>query len=243
VVGGLLLACGNGVVVVSELWIPSGLAALLVSAVPLWMVLVDWWWGAGVRPSGRVTAGVLAGFAGVALLVGSPGAGAGGGHELLGSFMVVAAAFFWAMGSIYSRYVKSPPRPRLWVATQMLAGGALLVVVGVLTGELHRLDPAGVSLRSVLALLYLVAFGSIVAYSAYIWLLQVSVPARVSTYAYVNPVVALFLGWLLADEPLTYRSLAAAAIIIGAVVVITTERSRAPAVTARNGARSQESRG
>lgn len=225
VVGGLLLLCGNGGVVVAEQWIPSGLAALLVAAVPLWLVLVDAVWGR-TRPAARVVTGVVVGFAGVALLVGSEGVGAGGRHELAGGLLVLAAAFFWALGSIYSRYAPTPAPPRLQVATQMLAGGALLVLAGLATGEGPRLDLGSVSLRSALALLYLVVFGSLVAYSAYIWLLRVSTPARVGTYAYVNPVVAMFLGWALAGEPLTFRSLAAAAIIIGAVVVITTERAR-----------------
>lgn len=233
VVGGLLLLCGNGGVVLAEQWVPSGLAALLVAVVPLWMVLVDWLWGAGDRPTPRVVLGVAVGFGGVALLVGSPGVGGGGRQELLGGIIVVVAAFFWALGSIYSRYAPAPPRPRLWVATQMLAGGALLLLAGVGAGELSRLDLGSVSLRSVLALLYLMAFGSIVAYSAYIWLLGVSTPARVGTYAYVNPMVALLLGWALAAEPLTFRSLLAAVIIIGAVVVINTERGRraSPAAT------------
>lgn len=226
VAGGLLLLGGNGGVVVAEQWIPSGLAALLVAAVPLWMVLVDWGWGARVRPTPRVVLGVAVGFGGVALLVGSPGAGAGGGHELLGAALVVGAALLWAVGSIYSRHAPTPPRPRMWVATQMMAGGVLLLLAGLATGEGTRLDLGAVSARSATALAYLVAAGSLVAYSAYIWLLSVVPPARVATYAYVNPVVALLLGWALADEPLTFRSVAAAAIIIGAVVLITTERAR-----------------
>ncbi len=226
VAGGLLLLGGNGGVVLAEQWVPSGLVALLVAAVPLWMVLVDWAWGARVRPTRRVVLGVGVGFAGVALLVGSPGAGAGGPRELLGAALVVVAALLWAMGSIYSRHAPTPPRPRMWVATQMMAGGALLLLAGLATGEAARLDLGAVSARSALALAYLVGAGSLVAYTAYIWLLSVVPPARVATYAYVNPVVALLLGWALADEPLTFRSLAAAAIIIGAVVLITTERAR-----------------
>lgn len=228
VVGGLLLVGGNGALVVAEQWVASGPAALLVASVPLWMVVVDWLWGSRVRPGGRVAFGLLLGFGGVAFLAGSPGAGAQGSHALAGSALVVVGSLAWATGSIYSRHADMPQHPRLWVGMQMLAGSALLIPLSLGTGELSRLDPGGVSLKSILALSYLVVFGTLVAFSAYIWLLRVSSPARVGTYAYVNPVVALFLGWALADEPLTFRSLAAAAIIVGAVVVITTGATSKP---------------
>jgi len=221
VVGGLLLLGGNGTVVVAQQWIPSGLTALVVGAVPLWMVLIDWGWGGRVRPTGRVWAGLVVGFGGVAILAGSPGLGAGGVMEFVGGALLLAGGVSWAAGSIYSRHAQTPASPRLWVGMQMLWGGLFLLVAGTLAGEWGRLDLTAVSLRSALALVYLILFGAIVAYSAYIWLLQVSTPARVSTYAYVNPVVALLLGWWLAAEPLTPRSLLAAGVIIGSVVVTT----------------------
>lgn len=224
VVGGLLLVGGNGAVVVAEQWIPSGLAALLVAAVPLWIVLVDWVGGSGARPTRRVTAGLVAGFGGVVLLAGSPGVGEGGARELLGAALVLVGGLSWAIGSIYSRHAPTPPRPRLWVGMQMIAGGALLLPISLLAGEWSAIDLAAVSPKSLLSLLYLIVFGAIVGYSAYIWLLTASTPARVATYAYVNPVVALFLGWALAAEPLTGRSLVAGAVILGSVVLITTER-------------------
>jgi drug/metabolite transporter (DMT)-like permease len=226
VVGGLLIVAGNGSVVVSEQWVASGLVALLVAAVPLWMVVLDWLWGSGLRPSRRVVSGLVLGFAGVAFLAGGAGAGVQGGHQLAGSILVVCGSLAWAGGSIYARHADVPSHPRLWVGMQMLAGGVLLLPVAAAAGELGRFDPAGVSLNSVLALAYLIVFGSLVAFSTYIWLLGVSTPARVGTYAYVNPVVALFLGWALAGEPLTFQSLVAAAIIVGSVVLITTERPR-----------------
>jgi drug/metabolite transporter (DMT)-like permease len=227
IVGGLLFVGGNGAVVVAEQWVPSGLVALLVAAVPLWMVLLDWRWGSRARPTGRVVLGLAGGLGGVTLLAGSPGAGAGGGRELFGAGLVVAGSLAWAAGSIYSRSAPAPPRPRMWVAMQMLTGGALLLPLSLVTGEAVGFDPTAVSMKSALALLYLVIFGALVAFTAYIWLLTVSTPARVGTYAYVNPAVALFLGWALADEPLTPRSLLAAAIIVASVVVITSGRGRA----------------
>ncbi len=229
VVGTLLLGVGNGGVVVAEQWVPSGLTALLVGSVPLWMVLVDWGWGSRARPGRRVAVGLLAGFVGMGVLVGSPGVGAGGRQELLGGLLLVGASLSWASGSIYSRHASKPPRPRLWVAMQMLTGGVVLTLGSFITGEVSALHPTTVSAKSALALAYLIVFGALVGYVAYIWLLSVSTPARVSTYAYVNPVVALFLGWALAGEPLTYRSLLAAAIIIGAVVVITSAGRGCPA--------------
>lgn len=233
VVGGLLFVGGNGAVVISQQWVPSGLVALLVASVPLWMVVVDWFWGSRVHPGGRALIGLLLGFGGVAFLAGSPGVGAGGPRELFGAFLVVAGSLAWATGSIYARQADMPPRPRLWVGMQMLSGGALLLPLALATGEFSRLDVAGVSAKSVLALLYLVVFGALIAFSAYIWLLGVSTPARVATYAYVNPVVALLLGWGLAGEPLTPRSLAAATIIIASVVVITSGASRPHRIPAR----------
>ena len=221
--GGLLLAGGNGAVVVAVQWVPSGLAALLVGAVPLWIVLVDWLFGARVRPSARSTAGVVVGFAGIALLGGSPGVGAGGAREAFGAVLVLAGGVSWSVGSIYSKYATGLPRPGLLVSMQMLAGGGILLLMSVLAAEPFSFDVGAVTLKSALALVYLITFGAMVGYAAYIWLLSEVSPSKATTYAYVNPVVAMFLGWALADEPLTFRSLGAAAIILGAVVLITTD--------------------
>lgn len=226
IVGTLLLAGGNGAVVVAQQWVPSGLVALLVASVPLWLVVLDAAFGSRTRPSRRATIGLLLGFAGVGLLSGSPGVGAGGREEVWGALLVLGGSFAWAAGSLYARYTDAPPRPRLWVGMQMLAGSIPLALLAAATGEGVEIDVAAVSLRSWLALAYLITFGALVGYTAYIWLLSVSTPTRVGTYAYVNPVVAMFLGWSLADEPLTFRSLLAAAIILASVVVITSEAGR-----------------
>jgi len=226
VVGTLLLGGGNGAVVLAEQWVPSGLAALLVATVPLWLVLLDVLVGSGVRPSARSGAGLLVGLAGVALLTGAPGMGAGGAHELIGMALLLAGSFVWAAGSLFARYASTPPRPRLWVGMQMLSGSLVLAVMALATGELSTFDPALVSAKSLWSLAYLIVFGAIVGYTAYIWLLGVSTPARVGTYAYVNPIVALLLGWALAGEPLSFRSIAAGSIILVSVVVITSEAGR-----------------
>ena len=231
--GVLMLAGGNGAVVVAEQWVPSGLTALLVATVPLWLVLLDSTFGARVRPSTRTLAGLAIGFGGVGVLAGSPGVGAGGTLELIGGGIVLLGSLLWAAGSLMSRYTVDPPRPRMRVATQMLAGSVALAVLSAATGEMAGFAVSDVSLRSWLSLVYLITFGAIVGYGAYIWLLDHVEPSRVGTYAYVNPVVAMVLGWAFAGEPLTFRSLLAAAIILGSVVVITTEigarrRTRVP---------------
>ncbi|HSH44801.1 MAG TPA: EamA family transporter, partial [Longimicrobiales bacterium] len=218
VIGTLLILAGNGSVTWAEQRVPSGVAALLVATVPLWMVVLEALRPGGARPAGLVVLGLLAGFGGLAMLV-APGKG--GGVDPVGAGVLLAGSFAWASGSIYSRTAVRPRAPLMGVATQMLAGGALLVGAGTLAGEWARVDVHAVSTGSVVALLYLILFGSLVGYSAYIWLLGVSTPDRVSTYAYVNPVVAVFLGWAVVGEPVTPRVLAASAVIVGAVAVIT----------------------
>jgi drug/metabolite transporter (DMT)-like permease len=221
IVGSLLLLGGNGLVVWSELRIPSGVAALLGGTTPLWMVSIDWLRRGGVRPTGQVVIGLLCGLVGLVWLIGPDSLAGGGRVDLLGAAAVGLACLTWSIGSIYQRHAPMPASPSLSTAMQMLAGGAGLLVVGSALGEFHGVDVAAFSLRSVLGFLYLVVFGSIIAFSAYVWLLRASTPARVSTHAYVNPVVAVLLGWALADEPLTPRMLVAVAVIVSGVALIT----------------------
>lgn len=218
--GGLLLLGGNGGVVWAEQRVPSGLAALVVATVPLWMV----WMQAGLtrlRPGRREMAGVALGLVGVVLLVGPIHLGGQTGPDPLGVAVLLAASLSWALGSVISRRLDLPSSSLLSTAMQMLGGGALLGVVSVLAGEPGHFDPAAVSTRSWLALVYLIIFGSLVGFSAYVWLLRVARPSLVSTYAYVNPLVAVFLGWMLAGEAVTSRTLTAAAVIVSAVALIT----------------------
>jgi drug/metabolite transporter (DMT)-like permease len=229
VAGGLMLGAGNGGVSVAEQWVASGMAALLVASVPLWLVVLDALFGSRSRPSRRAQVGLLVGFGGVALLAGAPGAGQGGPLELLGVFLILMGCAAWAAGSLYLRYVPPPPHPLMWVSMQMISGGAMLGLAALALGDASGFRVSEVSLRSWLSLAYLIVFGALIAYSAYVWLLRVTTPARVGTYAYVNPVIALFLGWWLADEPVGFRSMLAAAIIVGSVVVIVSESRSASA--------------
>ena len=221
VVGAFLLVGGNGGVTWAEQRVPSGLAALLVATVPLWMVLLDWWRGGGGRPTGRTWAGIAVGFLGLGILVGPAELLGGGAADPLGAGVLVLASVLWAVGSVYSGRAALPDSPLQATGMEMLAGGAMLAVLGSAAGEWGRLDPGAVSPRSLLALAYLIVFGAGVGFTAYIWLLRHVEVAKVSTYAYVNPVVAVFLGWLLAGEQVTARTLAAAAVIVVAVAFIT----------------------
>ncbi len=220
--GPLMLAGGNGAVVVAEQWGPSGVTALLVASVPFWMVLLEPLFGSRARLSRRAQAGLLIGFGGVAMLGGTPSAG-GGPLAVLGSVLVLLGCASWAAGSLYTRTAPAPKSPLVLVSMQMLTGGVVLGVMSILLGEPARFDAGEVTLRSLLALVYLVIFGSLIAYSAYVWLLTVSTPARVGTYAYVNPVIALLLGWALAGEAVGLRSALAATVIVGSVIVIVSE--------------------
>lgn len=229
ILGGLLLLGGNGLVSWAELRVASGPAALLVSTIPLFVVLLEWLGPRPIRvgpPSRLVGVGVLAGFAGIVLLIG-PGDLLGERIDLVGAGALVFAALSWSVGSTISRRLPQPASPILGTAMQMLAGGALLLGVGAGLGEISRLDPATVSAESLFALGYLIVFGSLAAFTAYVYLLQSVAITKVATYAYVNPVVALILGWALAGEELSPRMLLASAVILGAVMLITTRR-RAP---------------
>lgn len=228
VLGGLMLLAGNGIVAIVEGKMPSGVAALLIGVVPLWMTLVEWGTGGG-RPRLAAVAGIVLGFAGVGLLSGE-GAGWKGGHvDLSYVALLMFGTFCWAVGSVLSRRggIKMPLLRS--VALQMMAGSILLLVAGTVLGEGSRVHLSQVSGTSLLALLYLVTFGSIVAFTAYSWLLSVRPAAMVATYAFVNPLVAVFLGALLRHEPLAPRTLAATALVVAAVALVLYAKARKPA--------------
>ncbi len=223
VLGGLLLLGGNGGVSWAEQHISSGLAALLVGAVPLWMGLIDRV-GFRRRLGWRAIAGLVAGFAGLALLVGGS---IGGRADAAGVGVVVAASVCWAAGSIFSRHAPLPARALVGTAMELVAGGVLLAIVGLATGEASRVHPDRISTASILALAYLIVFGTWLAFSAYAWLLRNAPTSLVSTYAYVNPVVAVLLGWAFLSERVTPTTLAAGGVIVAAVALIVSGRGTA----------------
>ncbi len=222
-VGALLLLAGNGGVVWAEQRVSSGLVALLVSTEPLWIVLMVWLRDRRQKPGGRVVAGLLLGFTGLVLLVRPSHAG---GLDPLGVVAVMIASLCWAFGSLYGQRAKLPDSPQLTTSMQMLCGGSLLLLAGLGTGETSGFALAQVSTRSLLALAYLIVFGAIVAFTAYVWLLRTAPPVLVSTYAYVNPVIAVFLGWALAGEPFTKGTLIAAAVILVGVALISSAQGK-----------------
>jgi drug/metabolite transporter (DMT)-like permease len=223
-VGGFLLVGGTGFVTWAELEVPTGIAALIVATVPLWMTVFDWTLFKRPRPDGRLAFGVLLGLFGVALLIG-PQLFEGGDDVSLASWVImILAPLLWSIGSLLSRDADLPDDVFMSTSVEMLAGGLLLGLIGLALGEGGRLALTDYSLASWLAFLYLLVFGSIIAFTAYIWLLQ-NVPAtQAGTYSYVNPIIAVFLGWLILDEPLSVRMLLAAAVILVAVMLIIRQR-------------------
>jgi drug/metabolite transporter (DMT)-like permease len=220
VIGLCLLLVGNGGVVWAEQRVVSSVAALLIASTPLWMALLDALRPGGQKPSLQTVLGIIIGFCGMALLIDpTHAAGGKGGVDLLGAVVLLGAALSWSAGSLYSRKATLPVSPLLGTSMEMLIGGIALLLLSFLTGELSRAEWAAISRTSLFGLGYLIVIGSWIGFSAYTWLLRVAPTPLVSTYAYVNPVVAVVLGYFIAAEPLTARSLLATAIIVGAVIL------------------------
>jgi drug/metabolite transporter (DMT)-like permease len=226
IIGMLLLLGGNGLVVWAELTIPSGITALLIGIGPLFIVLTEWAWPGGTRPTVITIVALLLGFAGVIWLAAPWQNPSQGGLNPAGVIAILGACVFWSLGSIYSRHARHGADPFISAAMQMLGGGAMLAIVALWHGDFAHFDVSTISARGWGAFVYLVGIGSLVGFSTFVWLMKHSPPARVATYAYVNPVVAVVLGWLILDEPITSRTLVASAIIIAAVAIITTQKSK-----------------
>lgn len=223
VVGTLLLLGGNGAVVLAEHYVSSSLAALLVATEPFWIVLLSWLWMKGARPNWKAALGLVLGFVGVYLLVGGQGgdSSAGKSNQLYGTLLIVGGTICWATGSLYGLRAPVSKSSILNSGMQMLCGGAVLFLVGTVAGEWTNFNIAAVTRNSWLGLAYLTVFGSLIAFTAYSWLLKNAEPSIVATYAYVNPVIAVFLGWLIAGESFTAQMLVGAGVIIGSVMLIT----------------------
>lgn len=220
IIGTLLLLGGNGLVSFAEQRIASGVAALIVGTVPLWLVLIEALRPGGVKPTWQAIVGLIVGFGGIYLLVGPSESTGKLQFDTIGTVAVIFASFLWSVGSIYSRSAKLPKSALMNTGAEMLAGSIPIFIVSLALGEWSSFNITQVSSESWLALLYLITFGSMVGFVAYIWLLQNAPISLVATYAYVNPLVAVLLGAWLASEPLTSRILLAAGIIIGSVIFI-----------------------
>ena len=241
ILGACLLLVGNGGVTFAEQYVPSGTAALLIATVPVFLTIFAWLTKLGPRPSGTICVALMLGLLGVSILArpGTQSATSPGNqfHWYMGIFALLAAAVVWAAGSLYSRKAAHPSSPIVGVGIQMICGGALLLLVSISTGELGRVDLGRVTGESFLAWLYLVVVGAIIAFTAYIWLTRVISPALLGTYAFVNPVVAVLLGWAIAGETLDSRTISGASVIVVAVVIIVafTNRSNRSAVSGTTG--------
>jgi len=221
IVGALLLGIGNGGMTWAQMEVPSGIAALVIAAMPLWMILFDWLRPRGRRPHRLVFVGLALGFIGVTLII--LGKDHGGNRVVppIAGGALLLSTITWAVGSIWSRHLRHPDAPLMAGAAQMLCAGVLLVVASGLSGEFARFHPATIAAPSVVAFIYLTLMGSLVGFTCYAWLLRVSTPARVSTYAYVNPLIAVVLGRVFLAEPLPSTVVLAGAAILGGVILIT----------------------
>jgi len=226
IIGTFLLLGGNGAVVWAEQYVPSGLTALLIGVSPLFIVLTEWAWPGGTRPRAVTIAALLLGFVGVTWLAAPWETPAHGGLHLGGVAAILLGCVSWSLGLIYSRHAKHGADSFVASALQMLGGGGALLLVAISHGDFAALQLSTITPRAWAAFCYLIVMGSLVGFSTFVWLMKHSTPARVSTYAYVNPVVAVFLGWLFLDEPIGPRTLVASAITITAVAIITVQKNK-----------------
>jgi drug/metabolite transporter (DMT)-like permease len=224
--GVFFLVGGNGSVAWAEQYVPSGVTALLLGVTPLFIVLTEWIWPGGQRPSAVTFLGLLLGFAGVAWLAAPWEKATGGGLHPGGLAALVFACISWSIGTIASKRVPHGADPATAAAIQMLGGGGGQLLIALLRGDFSGFTLSQVTLPAWSAFSYLIVIGSFVGFSTFVWLMKHSTPARVATYAYVNPVVAVALGWLLLHEPIGPRTLVASAVIVAAVVIITTEKGK-----------------
>jgi drug/metabolite transporter (DMT)-like permease len=231
VTGVLMLGVGNGAVMWAELSVPTGIVALIVSSVPIWVVMMDWLRPGGRRPRLSVFIGLALGLIGMVILIG-PKAIIGQGHiDEVGALVLLIGSLSWALGTILRKRSSRSGSPLVFSAMQMLSAGAAMVIMSVAMGEPGRFSLAAVTLQSWLSFAYLAIAGSIIGYTAYIYLLNVVSAAKAATYAYVNPIIAVLLGWAFINEPIGARTLAAATVILAGVAIITMAQGSAQTAT------------
>jgi drug/metabolite transporter (DMT)-like permease len=220
IIGVLFFLVGHGLLAWGQQRISSGSAALLVTTEPLWIAVIEAFLVKGDRATSRTIIGLICGFVGISLLL-APWEKLGHHHvDSLSAFAILFATLSWSLGAVYSRVARLPKSPALAAGLELIVGGFLLVACGLLMGEGSRLQLEAISLRSVLGLLYLIVFGSVITFTAYVWLLSITSATRVATHTYVNPVIAVFLGWAIAGEPLSLQTFVATSIIVIAVYLV-----------------------
>ncbi len=237
--GLLILFFGNGSLVWVEQYIPTGLAAIIVATVPLWFVVLDkrqWKYHFSNK---FIIVGLLIGFAGVlTLFAGGGGISFTGSRMQLISFVVLlSGSVMWAVGSLYSKYTPAEGSTGMKAAIQMMSAGVVGFIIGIASGELQQFSWSNISWNVIGAILYLITFGSLIGYMSYVWLITVRPPAQVSTYAYVNPVVAVFLGWLIVDEKITWHQVIALSIILAGVIIVNLSKEKIKKYDSKNLAR------
>ena len=231
ITGVLMLGFGNGGVMLAEKTVPSGIVALIVSSVPIWVVLLDWLRPKGTRPRKAMFAGLALGLIGMVILIG-PKAIVGEGHiDETGAAILLVGSISWSVGTLMTRWANRPGSPLVFAALQMLAASAAMLVMSLISGDWRQFSWSGLTPLSVFSFWYLVIAGSIIGYTAYVYLLGVVSAAKASTYAYVNPIIAVVLGWLFANEPLGVRTIVAAGVILGGVAIITSAQASAKSPT------------
>ncbi|MBX7150492.1 EamA family transporter [bacterium] len=223
IIGASFFLVGHGLLAWAEQTVPSGLAALLVASEPAWIALIESLVARSYTLSLKGIAGLIVGFVGIVLLVAPTGDFGTGNTDVIGAMAIIVGALSWSGGAVYSRFAKLPSSPMMTAGFEIIIGGVLLLLTGIVFGEMGELH--AVSLRSLLALLYLIIFGSVIAFSAYVWLLSQISATKISTHTYVNPVIAVLLGWILADEPVTFLTLAAAAAIMLSIYLVFSDRT------------------
>lgn len=225
ITGVLMLGLGNGGVMLAEKTVASGVVALIVSSVPIWVVLIDWLRPRGVRPRKAMFAGLALGFVGMVILIGPKAIIGEGNVDELGTLILLVGSISWSIGTLMTRWSTRPGSPLVFAALQMLAASAAMAIMSLVTGDWRQFSWNGMSGLSAFSFWYLVIAGSIIGYTAYVYLLGVVSAAKAATYAYVNPIIAVVLGWLFANEPLGARTMVAAAVILAGVAIITSSQA------------------
>ena len=220
IIGFLMLLIGNGFLTYAELRVPSGLTALLVSSSPLWFLIFEWIRPNGKKPKPTLIIGIILGFLGIALLI-TPDQSSSSNVDILGAGILFLSSIAWVIGSLISRQMDIPDSPFITTSIQMMTGGIMMLFTALLMGEFSGLNIFAFSLKSILSMFYLAVFGSLISFSAYIWLMRVLSPALVSTNSFVNPAIAVFIGWALGGEEITLKIIIATIIIVFAVIIIT----------------------
>ena len=238
IIGVFLVLIGNGGVAWAEQAVPSSMAALLIATVPLWITLLGYLFFGKPKPGVKTMVGLFLGLAGVLVLIGPDNLMGQGDMDVFSTLVIVAGTVSWAFGSLYAARGKNVAAPIMSSAIQMITGGALQIIVGFIIGEYTDLNFAAFSTKSILAFCYLVVFGSLIGFSSYSWLIRVAPPSRVATYAFVNPLVAVLLGWFFANEAITSQMLLAGLLILPSVILILQanakkEQAPAPAILAK----------